>query len=66
MADQISIKEKVQGLRIMLLAIQEGVKELHQDGVELEFHIASEHKTVNVKSNSIFEISVKATINQEL
>ena len=65
MAD-VTVKEKVEGLRILLLALQVGVKELHQDGVELEFHIASEHKTVDVKSKSIFEITLKATINQEL
>jgi hypothetical protein len=62
----ITVKEKVEGLRIMLLAIQEGVKDIQKHGVELEFKIASEYKTVDVKSKGIFEISVKATINQEL
>lgn len=65
MAD-ITVKEKVEGLRIMLLAIQEGVKEIQKDGVVLNFNIASEQKTVDIKSSSFFEIQVKATINQEL
>jgi hypothetical protein len=65
MAD-ITVKEKVEGLRIMLLAIQEGVKDIQKHGVVLNFNIASEQKTVDVKSSSLFEISVKATINQEL
>lgn len=65
MAD-VTIKEKVEGLRIMLLAIQESVKDIQKDGVELDFLVASEHKTVNIKSKSVFEIIVKATINQEL
>lgn len=65
MAD-ITVKEKVEGLRIMLLAIQEGVKDIQKDGAVLSFNIASDQKTVDVKTTSFFEIQVKATINQEL
>lgn len=65
MAD-ITIKEKVAGIKIILVALEEGVKELQQEGVILTFTIASEKKTVEVSSASIFEISCKATINQEL
>lgn len=66
MAEEITIKEKVTGIKFMLAALKEGVKELHQEGVVLNFTISSEQKTVEVKSASIFEISCKATINQEL
>jgi hypothetical protein len=63
---EVTVKEKVESLRILLKAIQEGVKDLHKDGVTLSFNVASEQKTVDVKSASFFEIQVKATINQEL
>lgn len=63
---EITVKEKIEGFRLLLKVIEEGVKDLHKDGIQLVFNIASEHKTVDVNSNSIFEISVKATINQEI
>jgi len=63
---EITAKEKIEGFRLLLKVIEEGVKDLHKDGIQLVFTIASEHKTVEVKSNNIFEIQVKATINQEI
>lgn len=59
-------KEKVAGIKILLAALEEGMKELHQEGVTVTFTLSSEKKTVEVVSASTFEISCKATINQEL
>ena len=60
------MKEKVEELKDSLLVMQLLVKELQKEGVVLTFNIASEKKTVEVQSASVFEISCKATINQEL
>lgn len=62
----MDLKIKVDILKEKLKGIEESVKELQAEGVILNFNIASEQKTVDVKTASFFEISCKATINQEL
>ncbi len=62
----ITIKEKVQGIKILLCALEEGLKELHAEGVVCNFNIATDKKTVSISSEKEFSMELKATINQEL
>ena len=62
----ITTKEKVQGIRIMLCALEEGLKELHSEGVICNFTISTDKKTVSISSEKEFNIELKAIINQEL
>lgn len=66
MEQRARINEKLDVLRTTLKQVEKFTKELHEEGVVLNFTISSEKKTVEVSSASIFEISCKATINQEL
>lgn len=61
------LKEKIAELKHELYKITELVKEIQkEEGITLTFAVSSEKKTVEVVSASTFEISCKATINQEL
>jgi hypothetical protein len=62
----LTTKEKVQGIKIILGALEEGLKELHAEGVVCNFTIATDKKTVSISSEKEFSIELKATVNQEL
>ena len=58
--------EKIEELRNKLREAEVLTRELHLLGVTLIFTVGSEHKIIDIKSSSTIEITVKASINQEL
>ena len=62
----ITIKGKVECIKILLVALGKGLKELHAEGVVCNFNIATDKKTVSISSEKEFSMELKATINQEL
>lgn len=59
-------EENLAQLRQKLVEIETLTTALTQDGVILVYEVASEHKTVSLKTQSAFSIIVRATVNQEL
>lgn len=62
----MDIKEQMSMLKMALQTVEEFSAELLSQGVELNFDISSNKKTVNVSASTLFQITVKGTINQEL
>lgn len=63
---QEEINKKMEELRASLKTVEALTKELQKEGVTLYYNIASEQKTVEVKSKTVLEITVKGNINQDL
>ena len=59
-------ESKMQELRDTLGDVTKLISWLTTDGVTLNFNIATDQKTVDVKTKKAFEITVKGEVNQEL
>lgn len=60
------MKEKLEKLRALLKEVEEISSYLTINGVVLDYTVGTDQKTVQIKSKSSLEITVVATINQEL
>lgn len=60
------MEQRIAELRLKLIELENMVNTLTIEGAVLTFDIASEHKAMTLKTEKVFSMTVKATINQEL